>query len=225
MKIIVKKDGPYVVNGNIPLVRKTQIFSEQNEPLTWEKGEPFETKEIYTLCRCGRSKQKPFCDGTHGNCGFDGTETADTEKTSARQMLYRWTEYIAVKFDKYLCTGSGFCINKKTNIARLVARAEDINIRYQVISMIQHCPSGALTFAMKPGDPDIEPDLPKQIATTTEITSHGLVEGPLWVTGNIPVERADGQPFEIRNRVTLCSCGQSKIKPLCDGTHRRSEEK
>ena len=26
--------------------------------------------------------------------------------------------------------------------------------------------------------------------------------------------------FETRNRVTLCSCGQSKIQPLCDGAHR-----
>jgi CDGSH-type Zn-finger protein len=42
-----------------------------------------------------------------------------------------------------------------------------------------------------------------------------------WVTGNIPIERADGKPFETRNRVTLCRCGHSENKPLCDGTHRR----
>jgi CDGSH-type Zn-finger protein len=34
------------------------------------------------------------------------------------------------------------------------------------------------------------------------------------------VERADGVPLETRNRVTLCRCGQSANKPLCDGTHR-----
>jgi CDGSH-type Zn-finger protein len=58
----------------------------------------------------------------------------------------------------------------------------------------------------------------------TEFTSEGPVTGSLWVTGNIPVERADGQPFETRNRVTLCGCGRSKIKPLCDGTHRNKEK-
>jgi CDGSH-type Zn-finger protein len=42
----------------------------------------------------------------------------------------------------------------------------------------------------------------------------------LWVTGCIPVERADGKNFETRNRVTLCRCGKSKAKPLCDGMHR-----
>ena len=44
--------------------------------------------------------------------------------------------------------------------------------------------------------------------------------GPLWVTGGIPIERADGEPLERRNRVTLCRCGLSGQKPLCDGTHR-----
>ena len=67
---------------------------------------------------------------------------------------------------------------------------------------------------------NIEPDLPVQIAVTTEITSDGPIEGPLWVTGGIPIERSDGQPFETRNRVTLCNCGHSSRKPLCDGSHR-----
>ena len=35
---------------------------------------------------------------------------------------------------------------------------------------------------------------------------------------------ADGQPFETRNRVTLCNCGSSSQKPLCDGTHREMAE-
>ncbi len=86
--------------------------------------------------------------------------------------------------------------------------------------MIERCPSGALTYAMEAGQADIEPDLPQQIAVVTEIASDGPIAGPLWVTGGIPIERADGQPFETRNRVTLCCCGKSKIKPLCDGTHR-----
>ena len=30
---------------------------------------------------------------------------------------------------------------------------------------------------------------------------------------------ADGTTYETRNRVTLCRCGASKNKPLCDGSH------
>jgi CDGSH-type Zn-finger protein len=55
-RIVVTKDGPYVVHGHIPLVRKTQVVSEHGEPLTWKKGETIETPETYELCRCGRSK-------------------------------------------------------------------------------------------------------------------------------------------------------------------------
>jgi len=102
----------------------------------------------------------------------------------------------------------------------MLADTEDTRIRSLVIAMIERCPSGSYTYTIEEGEADIEPDLPQQIAVTTEITSDGPIDGPLWVTGNILIERSDGQPFEARNRVTLCNCGLSKIKPLCDGTHR-----
>jgi CDGSH-type Zn-finger protein len=52
------------------------------------------------------------------------------------------------------------------------------------------------------------------------VTAEGELAGALWITGGIHIERADGKPLETRNRVTLCRCGQSNTKPLCDGTHR-----
>jgi CDGSH-type Zn-finger protein len=90
--------------------------------------------------------------------------------------------------------------------------------------MVERCPSGALTYRIEQGQPEIEPDLPVQIAVTTEITSEGPIDGPLWVSGGIAILRSDGQPFETRNRVTLCNCGLSCRKPLCDGTHRSEQE-
>jgi CDGSH-type Zn-finger protein len=45
-------------------------------------------------------------------------------------------------------------------------------------------------------------------------------DGPLFVTGGVRVTRSDGEPFESRNRVTLCRCGGSANKPLCDGSHK-----
>ena len=86
--------------------------------------------------------------------------------------------------------------------------------------MIERCPSGSYTYALENDAENIEVDLPEQVAATTEMTSEGPIQGPLWVTGYIEIERADGQPMEVRNRVTLCRCGKSKNKPLCDGTHR-----
>lgn len=56
-QIVVSKDGPYHVKGGIELVGA-------------EKGEGA-SDEHYTLCRCGGSKNKPFCDGTHWHIGFN----------------------------------------------------------------------------------------------------------------------------------------------------------
>lgn len=50
------KDGPYAVEGAVELVDGQ-----------WAQGA---SKARYTLCRCGASKNKPFCDGSHFEVGF-----------------------------------------------------------------------------------------------------------------------------------------------------------
>jgi CDGSH-type Zn-finger protein len=222
-RIVVTEDGPYVVHGHIPLVHKTQVVSEHGEPLTWKTGEAIETPETYELCRCGQSSFKPFCDVTHALIDFDGTESADTRVTAERQVIFEGGTRIVVKRDYSLCMDSGFCGNRITNVEEMVPHTDDTQVRAQVMAMIERCPSGSYAYSIEEGEGDIEPDLPQQIAVTTEITSEGPIAGPLWVTGNVPIERADGQPFEMRNRVTLCCCGRSKIKPLCDATHRAED--
>jgi CDGSH-type Zn-finger protein len=222
-RIVVEEDGPYRVEGNIPLVIKTQVVSEFGEPLTWQTGERIKTDEEYSLCRCGRSKEFPFCDCTHIEVGFDGKETAGTDTFEDRKRDLPDGTGIVVKLDNTLCMDSGFCGNRLTSIKKLMAQTAEPRVRAEIIGMVERCPAGAYTYAMKEGEADIEPDLPEQVALTIEILSEGRVRSAFWVTGNIPIERADGKPFEIRNRVTLCSCGESKNKPLCDGVHRRVE--
>jgi CDGSH-type Zn-finger protein len=219
-KIEVRSNGPYIVSGDIPLVSKTQIVSEYGEPMTWKKDGGLASEASYGLCRCGQSSFKPFCDGTHRSINFDGTEMAPTNRRDERQETYPGCKNIVIRIDMNLCMSSGFCANRMTSIAEMATHTDDTQVRALAIAMIEHCPSGALTYTLKEGEAEIEADLPQQIAMTTEITSEGAIQGPLWVTGGIPIIRSDGQPFETLNKVTLCNCGLSQIKPLCDGSHR-----
>ncbi len=229
-RIEIMKNGSYHVIGNIPLVHKTQVVSEHGEPLTWIKDKDYHVKnkegrDYYTLCRCGKSAEFPFCDGTHKQIGFDGTETADCQPTETRARPIPHGTHILVKKDPSLCMESGFCGLRDAVLEKLVAGTADGKTRALVMAMVERCPSGALTYRIAADEPDVEPDYPVQIAVTTEITADGPIDGPLWVTGSVPIQRSDGQPFETRNRVTLCNCGHSCLKPLCDGTHRALAEK
>jgi hypothetical protein len=67
----------------------------------------------------------------------------------------------------------------------------------------------------------LEPKFDQSISATKDNEN---VIGPLWVKGGIPVESCKGKKYEIRNRVTLCRCGQSKNKPFCDGFHNQIQD-
>lgn len=206
--IKVQPDGPYLVSGAVPVRRKEIIASELGESLTWKTGEALEERATYALCRCGGSSSKPYCDGTHKTIGFDGTETAATDTYTERASTIEGTG-IDVHDDRPLCVHAGFCGNKTSNVWKMTPKTDDTVVRSQVMAMVERCPSGALTYEVE-GD-TIEPDLPVEVAI--------MPDGPLWVTGGIPVQRSDGEPMETRNRVTLCRCGHSANKPLCDGSH------
>ena len=210
-KITVRPNGPYIVRGGIPLVRKTQVMSEHGEPLTWKKADVLSNESTYRLCRCGQSNTKPFCDGTHTLVDFDGSETADPGPMADRETIFRGQQ-IVVRDDHSLCVHSGFCGNRITNIWKMLKDPDDSLVRGQIMAMVEKCPSGTLTFALESDGEVVEPDLPKEIAV--------IADGPIWVSGEILVERRDGQPLETRNRMTLCRCGASSNKPFCDGTHK-----
>ena len=138
-KIIVRPNGPYIVRGGIPLVRKTQVMSEHGEPLTWRKEELPSTDSTYRLCRCGQSKKKPFCDGTHTLVNFDGLETADPGPIADRETIFRGQQ-ILVRDDHSLCAQSGFCGNRITNIWKMLKDPDDSVVRGQIMAMVEKRP-------------------------------------------------------------------------------------
>ena len=67
VKITIKKNGPYRVEA-----------AEGTVELVDAEGTKYDLtgKPVFSLCRCGGSVTKPFCDGTHSKIGFQGAELA-----------------------------------------------------------------------------------------------------------------------------------------------------
>ena len=48
-------------------------------------------------------------------------------------------------------------------------------------------------------------------------------DGPLIVRGPVRLQDMQGREIEVdRGTIALCRCGKSRIRPLCDGTHKLS---
>jgi CDGSH-type Zn-finger protein len=74
VKITVKPNGPYRVEGLVKLV--------DAEGREWDlTGKP-----AFSLCRCGASVNKPFCDGTHSKLGFQAAEAAVRKEDGGSQV-------------------------------------------------------------------------------------------------------------------------------------------
>jgi len=213
-RIKVSPHGPYLVSGGIPLVTLTPGTDAEGYPCGWRMGKQYLPQENYALCRCGRSKNKPFCDGTHAQIRFDGTETASREP-----YLDRAEQIVGPDLDltdaRPLCVGASFC-DRAGGIWDLTRRSDDPQARQTAIEEASDCPSGRLVVWDKHGQA-IEPEFEPSIGVV-EDSAQGT-HGPLWVRGGIPIESADGTVNEVRNRVTLCRCGKSTNMPFCDGSH------
>jgi len=214
MRITVTKNGPYRVSGAVPLARQTIIADEEGSSVAWEQGETLDTPEEYALCRCGRSKNKPFCDESHLQAGFDGTETASREPYLAQADVEDGPR-VRLTDAQALCAYARFC-DFGGQVWNLVER-DDPEAAGLAVREAGLCPSGRLVawdrFTNRPLEPELEPSI-----GVVEDPPQG-VSGPLWVRGEIAVYSADGYEYETRNRVTLCRCGASGNKPFCDGTH------
>jgi CDGSH-type Zn-finger protein len=63
-EIKVRENGPYLVIGDdVTLV-------------DWNGASYPIARRPFALCRCGASKNRPFCDGSHKTVGFEAAEAA-----------------------------------------------------------------------------------------------------------------------------------------------------
>jgi CDGSH-type Zn-finger protein len=215
VRVVISKDGPYRVSGKIPLSRQTIVTDEEGGSETWREGKTFPAQETYALCRCGQSKKKPFCDGTHTRIKFDGTETASREPYLKQAQLLDGP-VLALTDAESLCAFGRFC-DPHGKVWNQVARSDEPRIRASFVRQVENCPASRLVAWDKAAGKPLEPKLPVSIGLIEDPAQQ--CSGPLWLRGGIAVVAADGFAYEVRNRVTLCRCGQSSNKPFCDGTH------
>ncbi len=214
-RVTVVKDGPYLVTGGLTLARLVIGVNADGESVRWEKGEELPAREKFALCRCGRSGTKPYCDGTHNRVGFDGTETASRDPYLDQAEAIDGPA-LRLTDAEPLCAFARFC-DPAGRVWNLVGRSDDPEARRLTEQEAGSCPGGRLVAWDRATGKAHEPRLAPQL---------GLVEDPaqgcsggIAVWGGVEVVGADGHPYEVRNRQTLCRCGESSNKPFCDGTH------
>ena len=191
-----RENGPLVVKG----------LSSMKDA----DGGDVEVKPVMALCRCGASKNKPFCDGSHNEIGFEsrGGKPAGRD----RLIVYEGQE-VSVSYNPLLCSHAAECGRLASHIFNPAERPwvqPDKGSVEDVRAVIAACPSGALALA---GDGDT------RHLTADRASIEVERNGPYWVLdmpqpAGTPGEGASGRKY------VLCRCGKSGNKPYCDGTHR-----
>jgi CDGSH-type Zn-finger protein len=219
MNIKIKPDGPYLVTGGIPLSDQIFILDDDCLSTGYREGKKYPLQEEYELCRCGKSKDKPFCDGAHNDVEFDGGETA-SRKPFMEQAEPPTTGAVMDLYDVVpLCANARFC-DRAGGAWDNTRASDDPEAKIIALQEVFDCPAGRLVLKDKAGN-DIEPEFEPSIGLIIDPVVN--VFGPIWVRGGIPIEGADGKLYEVRNRVTLCRCGKSDNRPYCDGKHVEGE--
>lgn len=192
-----RENGPLVVKGITGMVGSD--------------GKDIECKPVMALCRCGGSKNKPFCDGSHKENGFQSR--GGVPEGIDRMLKYDGAD-VTVWFNPRLCSHAAECGRLASHMfdpAQKPWVQPDKGTFNEVEAVITACPSGALQMSDIIGPPE------HRFAERPEVMVQK--DGPYWVTETSIATPPHGKGMSAR-KFTLCRCGKSGNKPFCDGTHR-----
>ena len=201
-KIRCSPNGPYALLNDMQPVPVPNLKRASGAQCATVRG--------VGLCRCGQSKTKPFCDGTHGAIGFKDANTADPGKNKRVSYVGK---RITILDNRGICSHAGYCTDGLKAVFREDTEPwidpDGAQVR-EIIATIEKCPSGALSYSID-GVEAKPPQRPPMVTVTDD--------GPYAITGGVElmsVQFGDGASTE---HYTLCRCGASKNKPFCDGSH------
>ena len=199
-------DGPYLVTGVGSLV-------------DW-LGQPVSVRPQLALCRCGGSKIKPLCDGSHAATGF--TAAKDPGRVPDRRDTHAGQQ-VTIFDNRGTCQHSGYCTGQLAPVFRQGQEpfvAPSGGRMDEIIRAVRDCPSGALRYGIVGAEARADADWHATREPVIEVTR----DCPYRITGGIPLSDGQGKP-EHRNagasgeHYALCRCGHSQNKPFCSGMH------
>lgn len=199
-KITPKPNGPLLVQG-VPTLKQ-------------RGGDISPEKPVYALCRCGASRNKPYCDGSHAKVGF----TSDNGDAKIRNKAVSYTgevegTQVTISYTPVLCGHIAACqaLHKQVfDPAQKPWIQPENGTLDGILSVIKACPSGALRVAVgEEAEHHIDSD-----ETSIRINKNGP-----YVVKNVEIDAPFNGVGASEKEYILCRCGQSKNKPFCDGTH------
>ena len=197
-------DGPLKVEG-------------ASDALVDDRGHAIEAKETAFLCRCGRSKNKPFCDGSHKAAGFTSANPEPPRRNAA--IAYSGTvegHDVTVSYTPVLCSHAAECQRLHKAVFDPAKRPwiqPENGTLAGLYAAVYACPSGALRLAEDGGAPrHLGPD---PVTVEVRVTK----DGP-YAVRNAELETEFNGDGASTRKYVLCRCGQSGNKPFCDGSHR-----
>lgn len=174
------------------------------------EGNKLPIQRVMSLCRCGVSKRKPYCDGSHARIGFSGEKQPGRLKDKVRDYVGK---EITIHDNRGVCAHDTSCIKCLPSVFKKDEKPwidpDGASVK-EIIETIEQCPSGALSYTIGSRRyQDLERE-PKII-----VAKNGALE----VQGGILLKDDMDSTPESKEHYTLCRCGASKNKPFCDGAH------
>ncbi len=203
MKPTIKcfENGPYLLKLAEDGTTAANLHTINGQTLKPDKG--------LALCRCGKSANKPYCDGTHKSINF--SDAREVDDSANRRESYQGQQ-ITIHDNRSICAHAGVCTDQLSSVFRMGQEPwidpDGASIQ-SVIDLVKRCPSGAIDYSIDRQEVEDNSDSPSVTV---------IKNGPYAVCG-VDLEEQPLAEGVSSERYTLCRCGASKNKPFCDGSH------
>lgn len=198
IRIELMKNGPIKVSAE---GQELPVLKAPEDQEIKAEGQAF-------LCRCGSSKNKPFCDGAHASMGYSDENRCNNDRLQSHEA-----EGITVHFNRAICSGAARCVRNLPQV--FVSDSEDwihpgnASVE-EVIATVELCPSGALTYTVK-GE--------TRVRENSEVSVNIVRNGPYEITGPVEFDAPRWSRNASKTNFALCRCGKSSNSPFCDYSH------